>query len=78
MVMNDVPESAKTQRERILGHLKEGLPITAHRALYGYSVSRCAARIYELKQLGYQIEKRMVEVPTRTGKPTRVAEYFLG
>ena len=77
MGLNDVPESAQSQRERILGHLKEGLPITAHRALYGYSVARLAARIHDLKQLGYQIEKRMVEVPTRAGKTARVAEYFL-
>ena len=75
--MNDVPESAKSQRERILSHLKEGLPITAHRALYGYGVARCAARVHELRQLGWQIEKRMVEVPTRDGRRARVAEYFL-
>ena len=76
--MNDVPESAQTQREKLLGHLKAGLPITAHRALYGYGVARCAARIHELKQLGYQVEKRMVQVPTRNGGKTRVAEYWLG
>ena len=75
--MNDVPESAQCQRERILGHLKEGLPITAHKALYGYSCARLAARIHDLKQLGYQIERRMVEVPTRDGKRARVAEYRL-
>ncbi len=75
--MNDVPESAQTQRERILAHLKEGLPITAHRALYGYSCARLAARIHDLKQLGYQIEKRMVVVPTRDGRAARVAEYRL-
>ena len=75
--MNDVPESAKSQRERILSHLKEGLPITAHRALYGYGVARCAARVHELRQLGWQIEKRMVEVPTRDGRRARVAEYRL-
>ena len=30
-----------------------------------------------LRQLGYQIERRMVEVPTRDGKRARVAEYRL-
>lgn len=75
--MNDIPESAKTQCERLLAHLKEGLPITAHRALYGYGVARLAARCFELRQLGYQIEKRMVEVPTRDGRRARVAEYRL-
>lgn len=75
--MNDVPESAKTQRERLLEHLKLGLPLTAHKALYGYGVARCAARVHELRQLGWQIEKRMVEVPTRDGRTARVAEYRL-
>lgn len=75
--MNENPESAQTQREKLLGHLKDGLPITAHRALYGYSCQRLAARIYDPKQAGYQIEKRMVEVATRDGRRARVAEYFL-
>ena len=74
----DVPESAKTQCERLLEHLKEGLPITAHRALYGYGCARLAARMHDLRKMGHQIEKRMVEVPTRDGRRARVAEYFLG
>ena len=73
--MNDVPESAKCQRERILGHLKEGLPITQRKAEIGYGIQRLAARCYDLRQMGHQIEKRMVEVPTRDGRRARVAEY---
>lgn len=76
--MNDVPESAKTQCERLLEHLKLGLPLTAHKALYGYSCLRLAARIHDLKQMGHQIERRMVEVATRDGRKARVAEYWLG
>ena len=76
--MNDVPESAKSQCERLLAHLKLGLPLTAHKALYGYSCSRLAARMWDLRQMGHQIEKRMVEVPTRDGRLARVAEYRLG
>ena len=53
--MNDIPESAQTQREKLLGHLKAGLHITAHRALYGYGV----------RQLGHQIERRMEGVQAR-------------
>jgi sigma54-dependent transcription regulator len=75
--MNDVPESAKTQCERLLEHLKLGLPLTHRKAEIGYGVQRLAARMYDLKQLGHQIEKRMVEVPTRDGRRARVAEYFL-
>ena len=75
--MNDVPESAKTQCERLLEHLKLGLPLTAHKALYGYSCLRLAARMWDLRQMGHQIERRMVEVQTRDGRRARVAEYRL-
>ncbi len=75
--MNTPPESAQTQCERLLEHLKLGLPLTAHKALYGYGCQRLAARMWDLKQLGYQIERRMVEVPTRDGRKARVAEYTL-
>ena len=75
--MNTPPESAQTQCERLLEHLKLGLPLTAHKALYGYSCLRLAARIHDLKQMGHQIERRMVEVQTRDGRKARVAEYFL-
>ena len=75
--MNDIPESAKTQCERLLEHLKLGLPLTAHKALYGYGCQRLAARMWDLRQVGHQIEKRMVEVQTRGGGTARVAEYRL-
>lgn len=75
--MNDVPESAKSQCERLLEHLKLGLPLTHRKAEIGYGVQRLAARMWDLRQLGHQIEKRMVEVPTRDGRRARVAEYFL-
>ena len=75
--MNDVPESAQTQCERLLEHLKLGLPLTAHKALYGYSCLRLAARMWDLRQMGHQIEKTMIQVPTRDGGTARVAEYRL-
>ena len=75
--MNTPPESAQTQCERLLEHLKLGLPLTAHKALYGYGCQRLAARMWDLRQVGHQIEKRMVEVATRDGRRARVAEYFL-
>ena len=75
--MNTPPESAQTQCERLLEHLKLGLPLTAHKALYGYSCLRLAARMWDLRQMGHQIEKTMIKVPTRNGGTARVAEYRL-
>ena len=75
--MNTPPESAQTQCERLLEHLKLGLPLTAHKALYGYGCQRLAARMWNLRQMGHQIEKTMIQVPTRDGGTARVAEYRL-
>ena len=75
--MNNAPESVKSQCERLLEHLKLGLPLTHRKAEIGYGVQRLAARMYDLKRLGHQIERRMVEVPTRDGRVARVAEYRL-
>ena len=75
--MNDAPESAKTQCERILSHLKDGLPITQRKAEIGYGIQRLAARCYDLRKLGHQIERTMVDVQTRDGRTARVAEYRL-
>ena len=77
MSMNTPPESAQTQCERLLEHLKLGLPLMAHKALYGYGCQRLAARMHDLRQMGHQIEKRMVQVVNREGKAVRVAEYML-
>jgi hypothetical protein len=43
-------------------------------ALQLYGCNRLAARIYDLRQEGIEIERQMVEVDTRAG-PAEVAEY---
>lgn len=62
-----------TQNLALLGALKKG-PITPGEALRRFGSMRLAARVWELKQLGYPIERRMRELPN--GK--KVAEYSLG
>lgn len=61
-----------TQADLILAHLKAGKPITPLGALREFNCMRLGARIWDLKQAGHLIEKRMVEHP-RTGK--HYAEY---
>ena len=63
----------ETQNAQILAHLKAGHSITAFDALAMFDCLRLSGRIYDLKQAGHAIEKRMVE--TSTGK--RVARYRL-
>ena len=63
----------KTQEQAILAHLESGLAITPLEALAKYGCFRLGARIWELKQRGWDIQSCMVK--TATGK--RIAKYWL-
>lgn len=49
-----------TQTEAILAHLRSGKTITPRQADRIYGCMRLGARIWDLKQDGHQIVKRMV------------------
>lgn len=61
------------QTEAILKHLREIGPITPLEALDRYGCLRLGARIWDLKQGGYNIQSDFYELPN--GK--RVARYWL-
>ena len=51
----------ETQNKQILAHLKAGNSITAIEALNMFGCFRLGARIYDLKQSGYNIVSNMVK-----------------
>ena len=61
-----------TQTDWILNQLKRG-PLTAVDALNGCGCFRLAARIKDLRDAGYQIETKTLELPN--GK--HIAQYSL-
>lgn len=61
-----------SQCDDILAHLKRG-PISAIEALNSYGCFRLAARIKDLREQGYDIETRDLDLPN--GKT--VAQYHL-
>ena len=63
----------EAQNAQILHHLKKGLEISPLAALHKYQCMRLAARIYDLKKLGWPIvcDKRDV------GDNKKVAFYML-
>jgi hypothetical protein len=71
MIMKDFDKM--TQTEAILYHLKRGNAITPIGALTLCGCFRLGARIWELKQQGYEIETKFIK--TKTGK--HVAQYRL-
>ena len=62
-----------TQTQQILQTLQDGFTITALDALRDYQCFRLSARILELKEDGWPIDKKMVKV--KSGK--KIAAYFL-
>jgi len=64
-------ESAATQCNRILEHLKKGLTITSLEALQMFGCMRLASRISDLRKRGENIVVERVK--TNSGK--RVAQY---
>lgn len=71
--MSIPPPQATTQNSRILAYLQQGHPITALGALGNFKCLRLAARINDLKKMGFPIQKEMVS--NGTGK--KFAQYRL-
>ena len=63
---------SKTQENQILNHLKKHKFITSWEAIQEYRITRLSARIYELREKGYQIITKNI---TENGKT--FAEYSL-
>ncbi len=65
-----------SQREQVLDYLRDGNSLTPLEALSLFGSIRLGARIYELRNRGYDIKKEMVRVKTSRGEAL-VAEYRL-
>lgn len=65
--------SSKTQKALILKALQQGDRLTHLDAEKRFNCLRLGARIYDLKQQGHKIERRMIVVPSSKC----VAEYRL-
>ena len=65
-----------TQSLQVLEYIKEHGSITSLEAIRAIGCTRLSGRIYDLKKMGYDIDKTMQEVPTRDGT-ARVAVYTL-
>ena len=63
---------SNTQELQILNHLKKHKYITSWEAIQEYRITRLSARIYELREKGYQIITKNI---TENGKT--FAEYTL-
>ena len=66
------PETGTSQTALILTHMKSGMGITGLQALDLFGCFRLPARISDIKKLGHEVNREMIEV---NGK--RVARYWM-
>lgn len=66
----------ETQAAQIIKHLKKGKKITSLEALKMFGCSRLGARVLELKEIGHDIQGKMINVKTVHGIKS-VKQYFL-
>ena len=67
-----------TQNSMILDYLERNGSITQAEAINQFGCYRLGARIWELKERGFQIIRHMEEGTNRFGSRTRYARYSLG
>lgn len=61
----------------ILEHLRNFPYLTSKEAFEKYGITRLAACIFDLREMGYIINTVMVDTTTRFGEPCRYARYVL-
>lgn len=66
-----------TQRDRVLQYIREFGSITSWQAYAELGCTQLATRISELKQRGYEFEKKRVNGKNRYGDKTHYDEYRL-
>jgi len=66
-----------TQSERVLKYLEDGKKLTCLNAFNELGITQVAARIFELKEQGHPINKKMISVTNRYDEKCSVAEYYM-
>nr|BAR35113.1 hypothetical protein [uncultured Mediterranean phage uvMED] len=77
-IFNKTEEKPMTQQERVLSYLQDGNTLTCLNAFNELGITQVASRIFELKEQGHPIDKRMIKVTNRYDEKCNVAEYFYG
>lgn len=66
-----------TQRDRVLQYIRDFGCITSWDAYKELGVTQLGARIFELKERGYQFSKTRIATKNRYGETTHYDEYRL-
>ena len=70
-------ERKPTQRDRVLKYIRDFGFITSWDAYSELGISQLGARIFELKERGYEFKKTRIYAKNRYGEKTHYDEYRL-
>ena len=70
-------ERKPTQRDKVLKYIQDFGFITSWQAYSDLGISQLGARIFELKQRGYEITTKRIYTKNRYGEKTHYDEYRL-
>ena len=73
----EVSKHTKSQSNKILDYLKHHKSISQAVAVEKFDCYRLSARIFDLRDEGHEISKRMVCKKNKEGNTVRYAEYSL-
>lgn len=65
------------QCQRILDYMRGGGRLTSLSALNELGVARLASRVHDLKEMGYEVNSRMVSKTNRYGEKSKFKEYWM-
>lgn len=70
-------ERKPTQRDKVLDYIRQFGSITSWQAYSDLGITQLGARIFELKELGYEFTKTRIATTNRLGEKTHYDEYRL-
>lgn len=69
--------SKPAQVQQVLNYMVQHNGITSYDAIRELGITRLSARIFELRDQGWDIDSSWVQTTNRHGKPCRFAKYKL-
>lgn len=75
--MKEGLQKKPTQCQRVLSYIRQFGSITSLQAYTDLSVTQLGARVYELKEQGYEFTKERINTTNRFGEPTHYDKYKL-
>ena len=70
-------KATESQNKRLAKYLRDGGKVNPLMAWQNLGIYRLSARIFDIKELGLNVQSRFIEVLNRFGETTKVKEYWI-